>query len=175
MLPPSHIKQVGFPSRSPPRSSSPPAPPQPPQLNSLRQRAATPSTMVSSSPLLSSPPRWLRLACGGCAVAVRLTPLLFGLWCCCTLAAEADPRDQGLPPDGEEEGREVGADQEDQGRRQVQGALLQVPLHPLRLRRRQGQQAQAVAPPRSVPTFHLPFSLFTLFLSSTDASGGGTT
>ncbi|BAF21839.1 Os07g0546700, partial [Oryza sativa Japonica Group] len=61
--------------------------------------------------------------------------------------AEADPRDQGLPPDGEEEGREVGADQEDQGRRQVQGALLQVPLHPLRLRRRQGQQAQAVASP----------------------------
>uniref|UniRef100_A0A0E0I219 60S ribosomal protein L38 n=1 Tax=Oryza nivara TaxID=4536 RepID=A0A0E0I219_ORYNI len=34
-----------FPSRSPPRSSSPPAPPQPPQLNSLRQRAAAPSTM----------------------------------------------------------------------------------------------------------------------------------
>uniref|UniRef100_J3MLU0 Uncharacterized protein n=1 Tax=Oryza brachyantha TaxID=4533 RepID=J3MLU0_ORYBR len=62
--------------------------------------------------------------------------------------AEADPRDQGLPPDGEEEGRPVGADQEDQGRRQVQGAVLQVPLHPLRLRRRQGQQAQAVSPPR---------------------------
>uniref|UniRef100_A0A0E0LLX3 Uncharacterized protein n=1 Tax=Oryza punctata TaxID=4537 RepID=A0A0E0LLX3_ORYPU len=62
--------------------------------------------------------------------------------------AEADPRDQGLPPDCEEEGREVGADQEDQGRRQVQGPVLQVPLHPLRLRRRQGQQAQAVAPPR---------------------------
>uniref|UniRef100_J3N7Y6 Uncharacterized protein n=1 Tax=Oryza brachyantha TaxID=4533 RepID=J3N7Y6_ORYBR len=62
--------------------------------------------------------------------------------------AEADPRDQGLPPDGEEEGRAVGPDQEDQGRRQVQGAVLQVPLHPLRLRRRQGQQAQAVAPAR---------------------------
>uniref|UniRef100_A0A453GT52 Uncharacterized protein n=1 Tax=Aegilops tauschii subsp. strangulata TaxID=200361 RepID=A0A453GT52_AEGTS len=62
--------------------------------------------------------------------------------------AEADPRDQGLPADGAAEGRAVGADQEDQGRRQVQGALLQVPLHPLRPRHRQGQQAQAVPPPR---------------------------
>ncbi|KAI5003189.1 hypothetical protein ZWY2020_030349 [Hordeum vulgare] len=43
----------------------------------------------------------------------------------------------------------VGADQEDQGRRQVQGALLHVPLHALRLRRRQSQQAQAVPPTRS--------------------------
>jgi hypothetical protein len=63
-------------------------------------------------------------------------------------AAEADPRDQGLPADGAAQGRAVGADQEDQGRRQVQGALLPLPLHPLRLRRRQGQQAQAVPPAR---------------------------
>lgn len=62
--------------------------------------------------------------------------------------AEADPRDQGLPADGAPEGRAVGADQEDQGRRQVQGSLLQVPLHALRLRCRQGQQAQAVPPTR---------------------------
>uniref|UniRef100_A0A453BCC4 Uncharacterized protein n=1 Tax=Aegilops tauschii subsp. strangulata TaxID=200361 RepID=A0A453BCC4_AEGTS len=72
--------------------------------------------------------------------------------------AEADPRDQGLPADGAPEGRAVGADQEDQGRRQVQGALLQVPLHALRLRRRQGQQAQAVPPTRFalVPAHLLP-------------------
>ena len=60
-------------------------------------------------------------------------------------ASEADPRDQGLPADGAEEGRAVGADQAGQGRRQVQGSLLQVPLHPMRPRRGQGQQAQAVA------------------------------
>lgn len=72
-------------------------------------------------------------------------------------AAEADPRDQGLPADGTAEGRAVGADQAGQGRRQVQGALLQVPLHPLRPRLRQGQQAQAVAPARSV--LHSPYPL----------------
>lgn len=72
-------------------------------------------------------------------------------------AAEADPRDQGLPADCAAEGRTVGADQAGQGRRQVQGALLQVPLHPLRPRRRQGQQAQAVAPARSV--LHSPYPL----------------
>ncbi|KAE8807595.1 ribosomal protein [Hordeum vulgare] len=42
----------------------------------------------------------------------------------------------------------VGADQEDQGCHQVQGALLHVPLHALRLRHRQSQQAQAVPPTR---------------------------
>ncbi|KAE8768188.1 ribosomal protein [Hordeum vulgare] len=63
----------------------------------------------------------------------------------------------------------VGADQEDQGRRQVQGALLHVPLHALRLRRRQSQQAQAVPPTRdgkvaseidmlSLPYYIPPFS-----------------
>ena len=74
-------------------------------------------------------------------------------------AAEADPRDQGLPADGAAEGRAVGADQAGQGRRQVQGSLLQVPLHPLRPRRRQGHQAQAVAPARFVLrcSVHEPF------------------
>jgi hypothetical protein len=65
-------------------------------------------------------------------------------------AAEADPRDEGLPADGAAQGRAVGADQAGQGCRQVQGALLPVPLHALRPRRRQGQQAQAVPPARSV-------------------------
>ncbi|CAO2164920.1 unnamed protein product, partial [Urochloa humidicola] len=50
----------------------------------------------------------------------RLFPLLLS-------AAEGDPRDQGLSADGAAEGRAVGADQEGQGRRQVQGALLRPP------------------------------------------------
>ena len=48
--------------------------------------------------------------------------------------AEADSRDQGFPSHGKKEGCEVGEDQEEQGCCQVQGPVLQVPLHIVRAR-----------------------------------------
>jgi len=48
-------------------------------------------------------------------------------------AAEADPRDQGLPSQREWEDCPFYEDQEEQVCCQVQGALLQVLVHPLHL------------------------------------------
>ena len=64
------------------------------------------------------------------------------------VTAEADSRDQGFPSHGEEEGREVCEDQEEQGCGQVQGPLLKVPLHIVRARFREGRQAEAIASSR---------------------------
>ena len=49
-------------------------------------------------------------------------------------ASEADPRDQGLPSHRKEEDCPFCEDQEEQGCCQVQGALLQVLVHPLLIR-----------------------------------------
>ena len=63
-------------------------------------------------------------------------------------AAEANPRDQGLPPHGPPQGRSRRPRQEGRQRRdQVQGPLLAPPLHARRRRRREGEQAEAVAAP----------------------------
>jgi len=62
--------------------------------------------------------------------------------------AEANPRDQGLPPHGPSQGRPRRPRQEGRGwGHQVQGPLLAPPLHARRRRRREGEQAQAVAAP----------------------------
>lgn len=42
--------------------------------------------------------------------------------------------------------------QEEQGQCQVQGALQQVPVHIGHHRQREGREAEAVSPPRSVTT-----------------------
>lgn len=78
-----------------------------------------------------------------CIVVLSVT------WTTCFFSvAEADPWDQGLPPHREEEGCPVCEDQEEQRCRQVQGPLLQVLVHPLRLRRWEGKQVEAVSPTR---------------------------
>ena len=62
--------------------------------------------------------------------------------------AEANPRDQGLPPHGPPQGRPRRPRQEGRrGRDQVQGPLLAPPLHARRRRRGEGEQAEAVAAP----------------------------
>ena len=62
--------------------------------------------------------------------------------------AEANPRDQGLPPHGPPQGRPRRPREEGRRRRhQVQGPLLAPPLHARRRRRREGEQAQTVAAP----------------------------
>merc|ERR1712117_927281 len=43
--------------------------------------------------------------------------------------APSDPRNQGLPPEGQKEGRQERQDQEEPRQRQVQGPMLQVSLH----------------------------------------------
>ena len=50
------------------------------------------------------------------------------------VSAEANPRDQGFPPNSKEEGCTICQDQEEQGHGKVQGSLLQVPLHTLCVR-----------------------------------------
>lgn len=48
-------------------------------------------------------------------------------------AAETNPRDQGLPSDSKKERCSICEDQEKQVYCQVQGQMLKVPLHALRL------------------------------------------
>eukprot|EP00982_Pelagococcus_subviridis_P017535 31547-Pelagococcus_subviridis.AAC.6 len=64
-------------------------------------------------------------------------------------AAEANPRDQGLPPHRAPQGREEREDQEDGRKDEVQGSVQQVPVHARRVGRRQGGQAEAVPSPRA--------------------------
>ena len=63
-------------------------------------------------------------------------------------AAEANQRDQGLPPDRAPEGRPVREDQEVRGRHQVQGPVQSVPVHAVRHRLRQSRQVETVATAR---------------------------
>ena len=89
---------------------------------------------------------------GACLACLALTASHL---CALFVAAEADLRDQGLPADGAQEGRQVRQDQEVEGRRQIQGALQQVPLHALREGPREGRQIEAVAAARFDGEGHL--------------------
>jgi uncharacterized membrane protein len=67
-----------------------------------------------------------------CQVSTYLFALSNRLWN--KSAAETDTRDQGFSSHREEEGCPISEDQEEQGCCQVQGPLLQVLVHPLRIR-----------------------------------------
>merc|ERR1712072_76375 len=60
--------------------------------------------------------------------------------------------DQGVPPHGTPEGREVGEDHEEEGQHgEVQGAVQSLPLHPQGRRQGEGREAETVSstgPPR---------------------------
>merc|ERR1712072_197139 len=57
--------------------------------------------------------------------------------------------DQGVPPHGTPEGREVGEDHEEEGQHgEVQGAVQSLPLHPQGRRQGEGREAQAVSSTR---------------------------
>lgn len=62
--------------------------------------------------------------------------------------AETNHGNQRLPVEGQEEGRQVGADQEKHWQHQVQGALFQVPVHPCYHRQGKGRETEAVFAPR---------------------------
>merc|ERR1711955_122452 len=63
--------------------------------------------------------------------------------------APSDPRNQGLPPEGQKEGRQECQDQEESRQRQVQGPMLQVPLHLGCPRQGEGREVEAISAPRS--------------------------
>merc|ERR1712117_113123 len=63
--------------------------------------------------------------------------------------APSDPRNQGLPPEGQKEGRQERQDQEEPRQRQVQGPMLQVSLHLGCSRQGEGREVEAILAPWS--------------------------
>lgn len=79
---------------------------------------------------------------------------------CFLLAAEANSWDQGFPSYRKKEGRTFCQNQENKGCCEVQGSVLKVPLHPLRVWFWEGRQVEAISSSRY--SFYCSLVMFSL-------------